>query len=120
MIMCNFLAPPVPLLPSLNKMGVGVCMMGFCILKGAETLPGLTLPIGGVVGRGGPSVHHLARPRWSPGHGGWASRRLPLSGLHETGKFIISPTGFASEIQINFPSLPLSQASQSFNTGKVK
>lgn len=31
------------------------------------------------------------------------------------GKFIISLTGFSGTTQINFPSLPLSQASQSLN-----
>lgn len=42
----------------------------------------------------------------------------PTSVLHNTGKFIISLTGFSGETQINFPSLPLAQALQSLNARK--
>lgn len=93
-------------------------LMGFCILKGAETLPGLTLPVPGGSGVAG----SLSIARRGPAGaqdteaGGLCLPGIsPISVLHETGKFIISPTGFASETQINFPSLPFSQASQSLN-----
>lgn len=92
--------------------------MGFCILRGAETLPGLTLPTPGRLRVVGP----LSITRRGPAGaqdteaGGLCLPGVsPIFVLHETGKFIISPTGFASETQINFPSLPFSPASQSLN-----
>lgn len=60
----------------------------------------------------------LGTAQLGPGCGG--SRALspqhrPHLCLRKPGKFIISPTGFSSETQINFPFLPFSQASQSLN-----
>lgn len=113
MVICNFLYLAGPALPSSNKIGGTFFLMRLCISEGAESLPGCRAPRG-------QALHvslSTAQPEpgmWRPGDSG-SPTVSPISVLRKTRKFIISLAGFSGKTQINFPSLPLSQASQSLN-----
>lgn len=119
-IICNFLALPCCASAFLHFNKIGGKLTRLCILKEAENpaclSPSLSDSSSGRMGCLSATQQSPAPAHSMEAQGLCLLLASPLSLFPiRLGKFIISLTGFSGETQINFPSLLLSQASQSLN-----